>query len=572
VPAPQSPSSASDPSERKSSSAGRITRRSFLAGSAAIPLSIALGNKLPALALAAPKRYGAQGACGLPPYVLTRIWRGYDPTLSGQVIVVPHGRNFLGAGAPHASPWAYTQDVPMFWYGPGQVQPGFFSQPVTSADIAPTIAGILGIKGDFTAPDGNDLEIPLVLDRKPLKLIVVLVWDAGGRFVLDLWPQNWPHLRDLRKRGAWFDKATVGSSPSNTAPIHATIGTGAFPRHHGIIDNVMKFPDGRIRSSWADGPDMLRVPALAEVYQEAMGPAVAVGMAGSVSWHLGMVGHGNTDESAPRPVVVLKNDTDDGGDSAPVWEMPPSVKAYYRFADYVTQLPPLDDPDAGYFDFARKLDGTDDGLWRGKDVATLEGGWASPARIPYQHRAIKTLIAHEGFGHHDAGTDLLFVNYKVIDEIGHRYYASSDEMGDTVKAQDLFLRYFVNFLDKQVGEGEWMMLLTADHGHTAAPGVSGGYLINQHEVQNRIEGLEPGPHSNLLTQVRPMWLNIDDAELQSAGLTYVDVSRLVASLTRKDTASFDDPSVAASSTEPVFDAAFAGSLLTHLSCWSPPTG
>ena len=64
-----------------------------------------LGDKLAAWATTTPKAYGPHGACGLPSYVLTRIWRGYDPNLSGQIIVVPHGRNFLGAGAPHASPW-----------------------------------------------------------------------------------------------------------------------------------------------------------------------------------------------------------------------------------------------------------------------------------------------------------------------------------------------------------------------------------------------------------------------------------------------------------------------------------
>jgi predicted AlkP superfamily pyrophosphatase or phosphodiesterase len=299
-----------------------------------------------------------------------------------------------------------------------------------------------------------------------------------------------------------------------------------------------------------------------------MGTDVAIGMAGSVSWHLGMVGHGNNSGSGPQPVVLLKNDSD-GGDSAPQWEMPPSVKGYYRFFDHATTLPPLDDDKAGYFQFAETIDGTPDGLWRGKDVGSLEGGWASPARIPYQHQAIKSLIVQEEFGHHNE-TDLLFINYKVIDEIGHRYYASSDEMGDCVKAQDLFLQYFVNFLDKQVGVGEWLMLVTADHGHTAAPGVSGGYLINQHEVQRRIEALRSNPADPaLLTQVRPMWLNIDDDELANSNLTYQDISKLIASLTRQQTRTTDDPSWTLTD-EPVFDAAFAGSLLPHLSCWHPP--
>jgi hypothetical protein len=563
VPVPDSSSSASD-ATRDTAGSRRFTRRRFLAGSAAIPLTVLLGDRLEALAAPAARRYGPQGACGLPDYVLKRIWRGYRRGTSGQIVVVPSGRNFLGAGAPHAGPWPYTQNVPMFWYGPGVVKPTpSIARQVTSADIAPTLARLVGFDG-FEAPDGKDMfELRLEPDAD-LKLIVVLVWDAGGRFVLDLWPKDWPNLRRMKAAGAWFDRASVGSSPSNTAPIHATIGTGAFPRHHGIIDNVMKFPDGQIRSSWADGPTALEVPGFAELYQQAYGDEVMIGMAGSVSWHLGMVGHGNIDPDGAKPVVILKNDRD-GGEGAPPWEMPASVDGYYRFADYVRDLPPI----SNYFGYANQIDGNPgDGLWRGKDIDSLEGGWATPARIPYQSRAIKELVVREHFGKHDR-TDLLFLNYKVIDEIGHRYYASSLEMSDSLRAQDHFLEDFVQFLDRKVGKKKWAMLLTADHGHTAKPGQGGGYLINQHAVQDAIEGLRHNQADPLLiTQLRPMWLNIDDDALHTAGKTYMDVSKLVAELTREETRSLGedltDPHA------PVFDAVFAGSLLDRLDCWSPP--
>ena len=119
VSAPPTPSSEDAPRHPRT-----FSRRRFLAGSAAVPLSLVLGDKLAAWAATPPKGYGPQGACGLPPYILNRIWRGYDPKLSGQIIVVPHGRNFLGAGAPHASPWPYTQDVPMFFVRPGRREAG----------------------------------------------------------------------------------------------------------------------------------------------------------------------------------------------------------------------------------------------------------------------------------------------------------------------------------------------------------------------------------------------------------------------------------------------------------------
>ena len=46
------------------------------------------------------------------------------------------------------------------------------------------------------------------------KLVVVLVWDAGGRYVLNLWPRMWPHLKGLIPKGTWYENASVGSNPS----------------------------------------------------------------------------------------------------------------------------------------------------------------------------------------------------------------------------------------------------------------------------------------------------------------------------------------------------------------------
>jgi arylsulfatase A-like enzyme len=68
--------------------------------------------------------------------------------------------------------------------------------------------------------------------------VITLVWDGGGRGVLDEWPDGWPNLRRLIGEGTWYERVTVGSSPSTSAPIHATIGTGTFPKRHGLIENA----------------------------------------------------------------------------------------------------------------------------------------------------------------------------------------------------------------------------------------------------------------------------------------------------------------------------------------------
>jgi predicted AlkP superfamily pyrophosphatase or phosphodiesterase len=53
-------------------------------------------------------------------------------------------------GTGHGSPWAYDQQVPVLFYGP-RIVPGVRRTPATVADIAPTLAAILGL----TAPGGS---------------------------------------------------------------------------------------------------------------------------------------------------------------------------------------------------------------------------------------------------------------------------------------------------------------------------------------------------------------------------------------------------------------------------------
>src|SRR5215831_17877051 len=92
----------------------RFTRRAFLAGAAAATGAVWLNLGAPALASAATGRNpGAKGACSLPHAVLDRIWRGYRSDRSGQIMVVPHGANFMAGGISHSTPFPYTQDVPV---------------------------------------------------------------------------------------------------------------------------------------------------------------------------------------------------------------------------------------------------------------------------------------------------------------------------------------------------------------------------------------------------------------------------------------------------------------------------
>jgi hypothetical protein len=182
-----------------------------------------------------------EAACALPHPQLVRISRGTHPDRSGQIVFVPDEPNFVGTNFPHSGPWDYLQEVPLFWYGPGVVPAlGPVDHPATLADVAPTQARLLGVP--FEAPHGEGFPgIPQ--PGTPPPLIVTLVWDAGGRNVLEAFPRAWPVLRSLVWDGVWFEQATVGLEPVGHARLPCD------DRDRGVPQ-----PDGADRYRPANGP------------------------------------------------------------------------------------------------------------------------------------------------------------------------------------------------------------------------------------------------------------------------------------------------------------------------------
>ena len=555
-----------------------VSRRAFLGAAAATPAALFLAactrhaeriaghaGSSPTATLAptptlAPNdpllRSQLESARALPPQVRLRLWRGWRPDRGGEVITVPKGFDFFDGGISHSTSWGYTQDVPMVWYGPGVVRPkGRIDRPVTSADIAPTIARMIGFH-DFEPPDGEPMDEVVHGSATP-RLVVVLVWDAGGDYVLDLWPNEWPNLKALLGRSTWFHNATVGSGPSSTAPIHATIGTGAFPRRHGILDNFIRWPDGTLSDPWHHGPSGMLLPTLADQYLDAMGDRVRTGGFATLAWHLGMLGRGS--RTGPQHVAVLREKGGGEGAEGITWGLSQQTVPFYRFPDYVNDLPQIDK----YFHFADLADGRKDGLWRGHDIPSLKSGFDTPARIPYQERAIEEMIRREGFGHHDR-PDLLFLNYKLIDEIGHKFTASSPEEGDCVRVQDANLPVLINFLDRQVGKGRWALLITADHGHSANPDLSGAFRIKVNAVEKRLQhhfDHSPGAHP-LIEKVRPGWTFLDREKLAQLELFPEQLGHYLQPLTKSESSVTSLP--LGHGADRVLDASFAAALLPEV--------
>jgi hypothetical protein len=504
-------------------------------------------------------------ACSLPHEQLLRIWRGWRPDRGAQLSFVPKEPNFVGSGLPHVGPWDYIQTVPMLWYGPGYLKAqGEIDRPVTVAGIAPTAAQLLKFDG-FRAPDGQPMTEALLpeADREIPKLLVTLVWDAGGINVLEEYPNAWPFTRSLIPKGTWYTDATVGSSPTSTAQIHATIGTGSFPLHHGIVGHNMLVAD-TITGPWNQGPSFLVEPTFADIYDRALDNEPIAGIVGTVDIHFGMLGHGSffsggdRDIALTRSVIGGETLTDEGFE----WNLPEREAAYYQLAGYAN--------DVGGFERDKKqvdqADGQLDGKWRDNDIEELLQGFDTPARTPYQQRVVEDVIRQEGFGVDDV-PDLLYLNFKEIDYVSHVWSMNSPEMLDAVAAQDRALKDLVTFLDREVGKGEWAMVLTADHASMPDPAASGGYQIStgpMQEMINREFGRPGGPEIVELMQPTQAFLNLE--ELEANGHTVDDVARFMMTFTQAQTAGGGVVPNPGQENDVVMTAAFPSALMQDLPC------
>ena len=518
---------------------------------------------------AAPTGFAQETACGLPGQWLLRIWHGYSPERSADIQILPRVPNFVGSGLPHVGPWDFTSDVPMFWYGPGYIKPvGPVQEPVTSADIVGTLDHLLD--SSFEPADGEpmlDGLVPAEERPEPPALAIVMIWDGAGRNVLEQWPDAWPYLESLRSRGAWYEHAEVGSSPTSSAQIHATIGTGAFPRNHGVVGHSIRI-DGQLVSPWKNGGRELLLETFADHYDLEHGNEPVVGESGTVPIQLGMMSRGALVEGADKDIAVLRtpgNATTLGAEGVE-WNIPEGFDQWYQYADYANELPLLStyfddvDLDAG--------DGARDGMWHGhpfKESDELLDGFHTPARVPYQTRLIEEMITREGFGA-DETPDLLFINYKLIDTLGHLYGIEDPTMRDAVAAQDESLSELVGFLDEKVGQGRWVMLVTADHGSLMSAEATGAFQISAEELHSAIaERFDTdGDEVPVIEQVKQTEIFMNVAELEEQGHTLEDVSRFITGIRQRDVPipGLTVPSPNAK----VFQAAFPARALVDLPC------
>lgn len=360
---------------------------------------------------------------------------------------------------------------------------------------------------------------------RPPSLLVLVVVDQMRAEYLTRYASLWSGgFKRLLEQGAIYDQAFYPYLNTVTCAGHATLGTGAWPKTHGIILNQWFHRDvGDVRPCTADpstttytygaasggeghSAAKLKVPTLGErmrrrwaqsrVVTMSMKARSAIMMAGrdatAVTW---LGGNGWQTSSAfgrPRPEVArFLTAQPYTNDASAVWERLLPVEAYTGVDDGVGERPAT----GWTATFPHPLSGTAKG--------TFHDLWEeSPYSDAYLGAMAAAAIRDFRLGQRNV-PDFLGVSFSATDLVGHSFGPDSHEVQDVLARLDRTLGRLLTTLDATVGRDKYVLALSADHGVATVPeaaraaGRPAGRVplgSVRATVEKALAGIGAGPH------------------------------------------------------------------------------
>lgn len=284
--------------------------------------------------------------------------------------------------------------------------------------------------------------------------------------------------------------------PTYTGPGHASIFTGSAPESHGIIGNSWydKFEGKSVYC--AGDPSVTSVGTNDEAGKMSPHRLITTTVADENRLHTQMrgktIGISMKDRGAVLPAGHTAN--------AAYWFHGENEGAWISSSFYMANLPQWvqDFNKSGHVEKYLKpwttLEDVDSYVESGVDINIFEGGFQGKADtgFPYDLMALKEenggydIVKNTPYGNNlttdfaiaaldgeqlgmDNDTDFLTVSYSSTDYIGHNFGVNSKEIQDTYLRLDQDLARLLKVLDEKVGEGNYTLFLTADHGGVHVP-------------------------------------------------------------------------------------------------------
>jgi hypothetical protein len=295
------------------------------------------------------------------------------------------------------------------------------------------------------------------------------------------------------------------------------------------------------------------VTTFADRFDQATGNEALVGMIAYLYAHLGMMGHGAQLPGGDKDIAVIA----DGGVGDLI-----TNEDYYYLPPYLQTVPGYEE-DIAEVD---RSDGEADGKWMGHDLGELTTQRHSPVWELYQTRLLETLIEQEGYGA-DEVTDLLFVNYKEIDDAGHNWNMLNPEMRSTLEYADDVLGNLLRFLNRVVGKGEWVVTLTADHGQAPDPRAIGAWPIRMQVLTKDLAESFEMTEEEILLDERPVGLWVNRPGAAARGVSYGDIANWLVKYRLEDNVPLTETlpdQYKDKAREPLFAAAFPGEEMSRI--------
>ncbi|WP_346883015.1 alkaline phosphatase PafA [uncultured Algibacter sp.] len=350
--------------------------------------------------------------------------------------------------------------------------------------------------------------------------------------------------------------------PTYTGPGHASIYTGSIPRYHGVIAN--NWYDKDIKKMVYCASDDSVQPLGTTSKLERMSPHRMKTTTFSDENRLFTQMKGKTigisikDRGAILPAGHTAN--------AAYWFRGKNEGAWVSSTYYMDDLPKwVKDFNASskaesYFKDWNTLYDIKTYSESGADLNTFETGFKgkASATFPYKLKALKgknenfDIIKSSPFGNsltadfamlaidkeqlgQDAITDVLTVSFSSTDYIGHNFGVNSKEIEDTYIRLDKDLERFFNYLDSKVGDEEYVVFLTADHGAINVPAylksvkIPAGYIDNQERKKQFQTFLkETYGTAGVLEKISNNQIFLNKEKIKALGLNLGDVQEAIA--------------------------------------------
>jgi len=338
---------------------------------------------------------------------------------------------------------------------------------------------------------------------KPKLVVGIVVDQMRYDYLTRFWNKfGEDGFKRLVNNGFNFKNNHFNYVPTYTGPGHASVFTGTTPAYHGIISN-----------SWYDKFEGQFVYCAGDDSVESLGTNTRAGkmsphrmkstsFADENRLHTQMkgktVGIALKDRGAILPAGHTANAAYwfNGGNEAN-WisstfymnELPEWVKKFNnskKAESYLKTWNTLKDistyvesgTDENKFETGFSGKETATFPYELKEIASQNGEYELIKATPYGNdltvEFAKAAIDGENLGK-DEITDILTLSFSSTDYVGHNFGVNSKEVQDTYLRLDLSLANFLKYLDEKVGEGEYTIFLTADHGGVDVP----AYLRSQ---------------------------------------------------------------------------------------------